>query len=147
MAKRVLISAVDLVTYVQGALRPYIGVAAEIADHKPLVEVVLDRYCYGRSLHRQNVVEMVCAYGIPTDVAREVEETLTQGLLTVIQNGFGLIYPSRRYHHQWFNDGDLIVDESLEPSTDYDGIELVMDPQEPIDGMGDFVPERQRRRG
>jgi hypothetical protein len=144
--KRVLISAVDLVGYVQGALRPYIGVAADIADHRPLVEVVLDHYCYGRNMtHRQSVVEMVCGYGIPTDVARTVEETLTRDLLTVIQTGFGLIYPCRYYRYQWFNDGDVLVDEFLEIPADFDDIELVLEPMDSTEGMGDYVPERLRR--
>ena len=146
MRKRVLISAVDLVGHVSGALRPYIGVAAEIADHKPLVEVVLDLYCYGRNMtRRQSVVEMVCAYGVPTDVARQVEETLTDTLLTVIQSGFGFIYPCRHYRHQWFNDGDLIIDEYLELPADFDDIEIVLEPMDSSEVMGDYVPERLRR--
>lgn len=150
MAKKVLLTARDLIEFVQGALGPYIGIAAEVADHRPMVEVVLDLYCFGQNIkHRKTVREMASEYSVPTDIAVEIEETLTRTLLTVIQNGFGLIYPSRFYRYHWFNEGDIIIEEFAAKPADFEDepldIELVLDPAE--DGSFDtgFTPERLRR--
>ena len=138
-------------------MRPYIGIVAEIAELRPLVEVVLDQYCYGQSRHPFTAQEMITAFGIPSEIALEAETKIRTVILRQVQMAFGVIYPSCRYHYQWRYDKTLQMSESesvpIEPPVDPDEcsetveVENDHDPEVLKESLerGDWVPERLRR--
>lgn len=111
--KRVLISAVELITQAQAALADHLGGYLSADQLKALIETVLDVYCYGspRGRWRMSTRDVLIGYGVPPDVVEKVEADLTNGLLRVIQTGFGVIHPSRQYSYVWFNQRDLLIEE------------------------------------
>jgi len=146
MAKRgAIVSAQELVGFIQNQLEPYMGDAAFVADHRPLLNGVLEQYFLGAPVSLgQSVVETIVAYGVPTEIAQRIDERLTQQLTRAIQRAFGIIYPARHYTHLIQGDGDIVVYEHILTAIPTD---TPPTPEEMEDGLdrGDWYPERQRR--
>ncbi len=147
MAKRgAIVSAQELVGFIQNELEPYLGDAAFVADHRPLLNGILEQYFLGASVTLGTSVEQaIVQYGVPTDIARRIDTRVTQQLTRLIQRAFVIIYPSRHYVHQILGDGDILVYEhDLTTLVPKDSVPTPEEMEEGLD-RGDWYPERQRR--
>lgn len=109
MARKILLSGEEVIGYVEYRLRPYLGVAAEIANHLPLVAAVLQDYLLGETPN--SVRQMILEYGVPSDIAQEIQEHITSDLVGTINRGLQRVYPGRIYRFELFENGDALIEE------------------------------------
>lgn len=94
-------------------LKPYIGVAALICDHVPILEAVLDDYLFDiRALPEARPKAIIQGYGIPNDPADYICNTLSRLIPAAVQEAFGIIYPHRHYRYEFTLQGDVMIHES-----------------------------------
>lgn len=140
MARKILLSGEEVIGYVEYRLRPYLGVAAEIANHLPLVEAVLQDYLLGET--PDSVRSMVLAYGVPSDVASEIQEHITSDLVGTVNRGLQRVYPGRIYRYQLFPNGDALIEEY----TPHELAPQVLDVESEPDTTGAMVSSSIRTR-
>ena len=122
---------------IANVLRPYIGVVAEIADYKPILESVLENYFYGHSLSKFETLEYLKQLKLPTDLAKELDTKITTTAIQTIVYGFQVIYPARNYEYRFIGD-DIAITEIIPVI-----LTLCTDVQHDSEDDG-YTPERLR---
>lgn len=126
---------------IESALRPYVGVVAEIANHRPILESILETYFYGRTLNQVDPINMLTELHLPSDIASQVIHRISNDVIASIQYGFQTIFPSRTYSFE-FLANDLVIHEieSSYPRIVVDKIDELPEDED------SYIPERLRHR-
>lgn len=94
------------------AIRPYIGVVADVGNLVPLLEACLDSYFSAVPTNSpMGPREILRGYGIPTDVCTSVIASVVEGVGCTVQTALTVVYPGRRYIHRVFEDQYILVEE------------------------------------
>lgn len=140
--RTVYIPLAECYAQIVNTLKPYVGVVAEIADHRPVLESILDQYFYGRCVGQYDEHTHLTQFSLPTELTHEVLQRITHQILRMIQTGFQVMYPSRHYTYT-FLAGDLKIEE-----TETYVPRLVASVQKDDEVFNDddgYIPERLRR--
>jgi hypothetical protein len=150
MSRTVVVSSAEWIGQITETLRPRLGIAAEVADHKPIVCALFDHLLHGAPLTggSDSLEAIYEAYGLFTEVRQALTDDLLLQMSTILQRGFGLIYPARHYTYHFFGLDNILLRETL-PScrapTDADDLTPDAWQQGLEQGAGDYYPERLRR--
>lgn len=139
MTKGVRISLAEGLGFFEDTLNNYIGIAASIANHRPLMEALLDFYFIDASPNQEaKVVSYLESFGVPTDVKKAMVSDLLRDVAKLVQLGFGILYPSKQYSY-YFEDDVTIVVRELVDLTIWPVDDGSMD-----DSIDAYIPERLR---
>lgn len=150
MSRQVIISTVEWQEQIRNTLRPRIGVVADIVDLTETMTALLDHYFYEEAISTHaSLAKVLEGFSIPSDIAQELHQRLMDQVATLINRGFGTIFPSRSYSYRVFGRDSILLHENTHR------IELALVHDEPTtaeefqagieSGAGDYLPERLRR--
>lgn len=144
MNRIALIPTAELMALAHHVVLRHVDDMHSLADYRPLVEYVMDDYCYGPGVTRAaTIAEILGEVGVPDTDCALVQERLDEALVAAVQSAFKIIYPSRQYSHRWLGE-DLVVEERVCTPWNIAPVRAVP-PDESMDNW-DFEPERLRQR-
>lgn len=79
--KTFILSVRELIALIECSLEPFMGPAASVANHIPMIDLIFSEYCAVELPDDHRAVRtMLLNYGIPSDVAAEVESDVRAGI-------------------------------------------------------------------
>lgn len=107
--KRIILPGVEYVELLVSRIKPFAGMAAEITDHVPFMQAVLDDFLYGHSLNDPKVI--LHSLRVPTDVCDELITVIQERIAKQFNTAFHPIRPSSQFIGVVTESGDFYIDE------------------------------------
>lgn len=107
--KRIILPGVEYVGMLMAEIKPYAGLAAELTDHTPFMQAVLDDYLHGTALSDPR--EMLRSLRVPTEVAEFLVANIQERIAKQFTGAFSPFRPSNFYVGVVTTSGDFYIDE------------------------------------
>lgn len=149
MDKAIVLSSSEWMSQIAHVLRERIGVAADVANLKPVIAAILDHLFYGQPLKGSGSLDEILAeYGVFSDPRAALIEQLLPSVIGLIQRGFGVLYPSRVYRYTFLGGDNILLrelphEEEVQTVVDQPDRETYL--LDLADGTADYYPDRLRR--
>ena len=122
-------------------IKPYAGLAAELTDHTPFMQAVLDDYLHGTALN--NPREMLKALRVPTEVSEFLVTSIQERIAKQFTAAFTPFRPCNYYVGVVTPSGDFYIDEHTHRTDtqvfkDHSVVEVLEE--------GGWCSERERRK-
>jgi hypothetical protein len=137
MKRQVIFSTDDVIVRIEQALYPYIGVAAQVADHQPLIIALLESFCFGH--YHDEIQRMLESYPLPTLVIEQVKQQITSEVYGLITQGLQYVIPGKSYDYQFIDEDVFMTESDRNYPIDDDTCWLDHSTDD-----SDYVPERLR---
>lgn len=114
--RRVRVPTRDLIDEIMAYhLRHRLGAATPYMDYISFIEAIMDGFLYRPTRDmRVDPARLLTDMGLPTDIARAVADSTGERIRQTIQQGFGVIWPSRTYSYTVLPGNDVVVTEDLD---------------------------------
>lgn len=107
--KRIILPGLEYIGLLVSEIKPYAGLAAEITDHTPFMQAVLDDYLHGTAL--KDPKEILRSLRVPTEVSESLVRKIQGSIAEQFSAAFHPIRPSNYYIGVVTASGDFYIDE------------------------------------
>jgi len=139
--KRIILPGVEYVALLMAEIKPYAGLAAEITDHTPFMQAVLDDYLNGTPL--KDPKSFLKALSVPTDVAEYLIKSIQDDIASQFAAAFHPVRPSSFFVGVVTESGDFYIDEHTHSAQTPTFVEPTVD--QVLDDGG-WCSEKERRK-